>query len=49
MISESGVIGQDTELTLLARARFGKSAEMRPRMLALVQERLAEVGIELVD
>jgi small conductance mechanosensitive channel len=49
VISESGVIGQYTELTLLARARFGKSAEMRPRMLALVQERLADVGIELVD
>ena len=48
VISESGVMGQDTELTLLARARFGKSAEMRPRILALVQERLAEVGIELV-
>lgn len=37
-----------TELTLLAKARFGKAAEMRPRLLALVQERLTEAGIELV-
>jgi len=48
VISESGVIGQQTELTLLAKARFGMAAEMRPRLLALVQERLAEAGIELV-
>lgn len=47
VISEMGVIGQTTELTLLAKARFGKAAEMRPRLLALVQERLAEARIEL--
>ncbi|MEZ4767635.1 MAG: mechanosensitive ion channel family protein [Caldilineales bacterium] len=49
VISESGTIGQTTDLTLLAKARFGKAAEMRPRLLALVQERLAEAGIELVS
>ncbi|MBC8448830.1 MAG: mechanosensitive ion channel family protein [Chloroflexi bacterium] len=48
VISESGLIGQQTELTLLAQARFGQAAEMRPRLLALVQERLVEAGIELV-
>jgi hypothetical protein len=49
VISESGIIGQQTELTLLAKARFGRAAEMRPRLLALVQEHLAEVGIPLAD
>ncbi len=49
VISESGMIGQKTELTLLAKARFGKAAEMRPRLLSLVQVRLAEAGIALVD
>jgi small conductance mechanosensitive channel len=49
VISESGTIGQQTELTLLAKARFGKAAEMRPRLLALVQERLTEAGIALTD
>jgi small-conductance mechanosensitive channel len=49
VISENGTIGQQTELTLLAKARFGKAAEMRPRLLALVQERLAEAGITLAD
>ncbi|NLE60529.1 MAG: mechanosensitive ion channel family protein [Planctomycetes bacterium] len=49
VISESGAIGQQTELTLLARARFGKAAEMRPRLLALVQQRLAEAEINLLD
>lgn len=49
VISGSGTIGLTTDLTLLAKARFGKAAEMRPRLLALVQERLAEAGIELVS
>lgn len=49
VISESGVIGQQTELTLLTKARFGKAAEMRPRLLALIQERLAEVDIDLAN
>jgi small-conductance mechanosensitive channel len=48
VISESGLIAQETELTLLAKARFGMAAEMRPRLLALVQERLAEADIGLV-
>lgn len=49
VISDSGVMGQQTELTLLTKARFGKAAEMRPRLLALVQERLAEADIVLVS
>ena len=48
VISESGTIGDSTELTLITKARFGKAAEMRPRLLALVQERLAEAEITLV-
>ena len=49
VLSESGVVGRQTELTLLAKARFGQAAEMRPRLLALVQERLSEAGIALAD
>ena len=44
-----GVTGQYTELTLIAKARFGKAADMRPRLLTLVQERLSEANIELVN
>jgi len=47
ILSETGVIGQQTELTLLAKARFGKAADMRPNLLALVQERLVEAEIIL--
>lgn len=47
IISQEGMIGQYTELTLVAKARFGKAAEMRPRLLSLIQERLAEVDIDL--
>ncbi len=49
VISEGGVMGQQTQLTVLAKARFGMAAEMRPKMLALIHERLADVGIQLVD
>jgi len=49
VLSESGMIGQDTELSLVAKARYGHSAEMRPRLLALVQERLSEENIKLVN
>lgn len=48
VISKSGELGQQIELTLLAKARFGKAGEMRPRLLELVHERLNEAGIELV-
>ena len=47
--SLGGVIGQYTELNLLAKARFGKAADLRPRLLTLVQERLLEANIELVS
>jgi small conductance mechanosensitive channel len=47
VISESGTIGDKAELTLVTKARFGMAAEMRPRLLALVQERLAEAEIIL--
>ncbi len=47
VISESGEMGQHIELTLVAKARFGKAAEMRPRLLSLIQERMDEAGIQL--
>lgn len=49
VISETGIIGQTAELTLLAKARFGKAAEMRPKLLALVHKALEEENIELVS
>jgi moderate conductance mechanosensitive channel len=49
ILSESGVMGHQTELTLLGKASFGKAAETRPRMLALVQERLSEADISLSE
>jgi small conductance mechanosensitive channel len=49
IISQSGSIGQQTELTLVAKAKYAMGAEMRPRLLALVHERLNEAGVHLVD
>jgi small conductance mechanosensitive channel len=49
IISETGVVGTHTELTLLTKANFGHAAELRPRLLALVQERLTERGISLAN
>jgi small-conductance mechanosensitive channel len=49
VISASGAIGQHAELTLLAKARFGQTEQVRLELLALTQERLAKAGITLVD
>lgn len=49
VISESGTIGQHTELTLVTKARYGMAADMRPRLLALVQGKLDEAGIVLAE
>lgn len=49
ILSESGALGEKTELTLLTKARFGHGAEMRPRLLAFVQEKLSEAEVALVD
>ncbi|MBN1315815.1 MAG: mechanosensitive ion channel [Anaerolineales bacterium] len=47
VLSETGAMGQHTELTIIAKARFGKAGEMRPRLILLVQERLLQIGIQL--
>ncbi|MBE0688942.1 MAG: mechanosensitive ion channel, partial [Anaerolineae bacterium] len=46
IISESGVLGEQAELTIFAKARFGKGAELRTNLLALVQERLSDAAVE---
>jgi hypothetical protein len=47
VISESGVLGESVELTLIANAHFGHAAELRPQLLRLVQDRLARASIPL--
>jgi hypothetical protein len=49
VVSETGEMGQQTELTLIAKARFGKAGKMRPRLLSLVQDRMTDAGIELAS
>lgn len=49
VISESGVMGEQTELTLMAKSRFGKAAEMRPRFLNLIQEQFEIAGIAFLN
>ncbi len=46
IISEDNM-GHSTELKVIAKAKFGHGAEMRPRMQALIQEHLAEGGVDL--
>jgi small-conductance mechanosensitive channel len=40
-------LGQNVNLILLAKARHGRAAEMKPRLDSLVNERLANAGIHL--
>lgn len=48
VISKSGELGEQTELTILAKAKFGKGAELRTRLLALLQEQLHDVEVTSV-
>ena len=45
-ISKSGTLGDETELTVLAKARFGKGAELRTRLLALLQHRVKDATVQ---
>ncbi len=47
VISEMGVMGKTAELTLVTRAYFGHAAELRPQLLALIQEHLTRANITL--
>jgi small-conductance mechanosensitive channel len=46
VISEESSVGQNAELTILAKARFGTAAEMRPHLVALLHQYISEAGIE---
>lgn len=45
--SETGALGANTQLTIVAKARFGRAADMRPRLLTFIQERLTHENIHL--
>ena len=49
VINLSGEISQITELTLLAKARLGKAAEMRTRLMTIVQTKLTSENINFAD
>ena len=48
VVSPDGAVGPQTELLIVAKARFGQASKMRSRLLSLVQKRLADAAIELV-
>lgn len=47
VLSQDGVMGATTSLQIVAHAKFGTGAIIRPRLMILVRERLATQGIEL--
>jgi small conductance mechanosensitive channel len=47
VVSETGAMGQHTELTLVVKTHFGQAADLRPQLLRLVQKRLAMADIPL--
>ncbi|MCB0193942.1 MAG: mechanosensitive ion channel [Anaerolineae bacterium] len=49
VISETGVIAEQVELTLAVRAHFGQAVHLRPKLLSFLQERLTLAEIELVS
>lgn len=49
VISGDDAMGKSCELHILAKARFAHAAELRPRLQALIQQRLAAAQVELAD
>ncbi len=47
-VLSEGELGERAALVIVAKARFGKGADMTPRLEALVQQRFAEAQIDLV-
>lgn len=47
VLSSNGSLGRYTELTIIAKAKYGQGAKMQPRLLSLVHKRLEDAGIEL--
>jgi small conductance mechanosensitive channel len=47
VINEKGEMAITTELTVLAKARFGKAAELRPKLLEWIYHRLLMAKIEI--
>ena len=48
VISETGSLGVETELTLKVKTRFGQGAGVRAVLLARAQQVFAEKGIHVV-
>lgn len=46
VVSRSGELSDKTELTIIAKAKFGKGAVLRTRLLALLQDTLRDVEIQ---
>lgn len=47
LISETGAMGTNTELSLVARTKYGKGASSRRKLLRLISESLESGGIEI--
>jgi small conductance mechanosensitive channel len=48
VLSETGTLGEETELTLKVKTRLGQGAAVRAALLARAQQALAEKGIHVV-
>jgi small conductance mechanosensitive channel len=49
IITPDGHISLQIKIEIIAKSRFGKAVEMHSRLLSLVNQRLQEAGITLVD
>jgi small conductance mechanosensitive channel len=48
VISEAAILGETAELTLVVKTAYGQGAEVRPRLMVWVGERLAGAGVHTV-
>lgn len=49
VISKSGELGEKAELTVIAKAKFGKGADLRTNLLAFLHEHLHGTSVKIAD
>jgi len=47
VVAEETTLGESAELLVLAKAEYGHGAEVRPRLMAFIQQKLAMADVPL--
>jgi hypothetical protein len=49
VLSIEGAISNHTELTLAAKAAYGRGAQLRPQLMTIVSQAMHEAGVQIIS